>query len=229
MLSKHLRKLIQLGEIPSDINWKPCQTNTKLRIITETAANIRKDGRILIFCHYMQEMNMLKKLLTEKGLTVKMMNGNTKLKERKFIGLPFIKDDDWNKIFANSKYQNKTDTFKELLMPMLEPDVLLVQIQSCCEGLNLQQFNNVFFTSPHWNPAVEDQAICRAHRLGQKKKVKVYKFITKINSECKCGDENCPCVLSLDKYCNNVQEKKREAMQQFARDTSREERRDLPE
>lgn len=229
MLSKHLRKLIRLGEIPSDINWKPCQTNTKLRIITETAANIRKDGRILMFCHYMEEMNMLKKLLTEKGLTVKMMNGNTKLKERKFIGLPFIKDDDWNKIFAKSKYQNKTDIFKELLMPMLEPDVLLVQIQSCCEGLNLQQFNNVFFTSPHWNPAVEDQAICRAHRLGQKKKVKVYKFITKINSECNCGDENCPCVLSLDKYCNNVQEKKREAMQQFARDTSREERRDVPE
>ena len=135
------------------------------------------------------------------------------MKERKFIGLPFIKDDDWGKIFAKSKFEKETNLLQSLIMPMLEPDVLLVQIQSCCEGLNLQQFNNVFFTSPHWNPAVEDQAICRAHRIGQKKKVKVYKFITEIQN---LKDD----IITLDKYCNNVQEKKREAMQKFAKDTS---------
>ena len=92
-------------------------------------------------------------------------------------------------------------------MPMLEPDILLVQIQSCCEGLNLQQFNNVFFSSPHWNPAVEDQAICRAHRIGQTKKVKVYKFITEIKTN--RINKDSP-IISLDTHCHNVQEKKRE-------------------
>jgi len=226
ILSQHLKKLIAMGEIPSDISWAPCRTNTKLRIITETAVKASKDGRILMFCHYIHEMNLLKKMLEEGGLTVKMMNGKTRLKERKFIGLPFIKDDDWGKIFAKSKFEENTNLLQSLIMPMLEPDVLLVQIQSCCEGLNLQQFNNVFFTSPHWNPAVEDQAICRAHRLGQKKKVKVYKFITEIETD--RGESDGLCVISLDKHCNNIQEKKREAIERFARDASIE-KRNVPE
>ena len=33
-------------------------------------------------------------------------------------------------------------------------DVLILQIQTGCEGLNLQQFNEIYFVSPHWNPAV---------------------------------------------------------------------------
>ena len=127
-----------------------------------------------MFCHYIEEMELLKNIMEKKGLTVKVMNGKTKHKERKFIGLPSIKDDDWEKIFdlgpSIRRFAPQKDCLKNLIMPMLEPDVLLVQIQSCCEGLNLQQFNNVFFTSPHWNPAVEDQAICRAHRIGQTKK-----------------------------------------------------------
>ena len=226
ILSRHLKKMLMSGEIPHDIAWSPCKTNTKLRLISEKSKEIRKDGRILIFCHYMQEMNLLKKMLTEKGLKVKMMNGKTTIKERKFIGLPYIKDDDWTNIFLKSKYEKHTNTFQKLLMPFLEPDVLLVQIQSCCEGLNLQQFNNVIFTSPHWNPAVEDQAICRAHRLGQKKKVKVYKYIVKPNLSYH-NNEVIP-TISLDEHCNNIQEKKREAMRKFAQNAS-EERRDIPE
>ena len=43
------------------------------------------------------------------------------------------------------------------------PDVLVVQIQTACEGLNLQHFSEIYFSTPHWNPAVEDQAVARAH------------------------------------------------------------------
>ena len=103
------------------------------------------------------------------------------------------------------------------IIPTLSPDVLMVQIQSCCEGLNLQQFSTVFFTSPHWNPAVEDQAIARAHRIGQKKQVKVYKYIT---AGLGAGGLDSG-TLSLDQYCINVQEKKREAMKQFQKDNKR--------
>ena len=55
-------------------------------------------------------------------------------------------------------------------------DVLILQIQTGCEGLNLQQFNEVYFVTPHWNPAVEDQAVARCHRIGQQKPVYIFKF-----------------------------------------------------
>ena len=38
-------------------------------------------------------------------------------------------------------------------------------------GLNLENFNTVYFTSPSWNPSLKDQAIARAHRIGQKNQV----------------------------------------------------------
>jgi SNF2 family DNA or RNA helicase len=62
---------------------------------------------------------------------------------------------------------------------ILESDleVLVLQIQTGCEGLNLQkQYSEVYFVSPHWNPAVEEQAIARCHRIGQTKSVQVYKY-----------------------------------------------------
>ena len=46
-------------------------------------------------------------------------------------------------------------------------------------GLNLTSADYVFILDPWWNPAVEEQAMSRAHRMGQKKKVFVYRFITK--------------------------------------------------
>jgi SNF2 family DNA or RNA helicase len=56
-------------------------------------------------------------------------------------------------------------------------DVLILQIQTGCEGLNLQEnYSEIYFVSPHWNPAVEQQAIARCHRIGQKKVVVVNRF-----------------------------------------------------
>lgn len=62
------------------------------------------------------------------------------------------------------------------------PQVLILQIQTSCEGLNLQRYSEVYFTSPHWNPAIESQAIARCHRTGQAKDVNVFKFIFKHDS-----------------------------------------------
>jgi SNF2 family DNA or RNA helicase len=56
-------------------------------------------------------------------------------------------------------------------------DVLILQIQTGCEGLNLQEnYSEIYFVSPHWNPAVEEQAIARCHRIGQQKIVIVNRF-----------------------------------------------------
>jgi len=82
-----------------------------------------------------------------------------------------------------------------------EGDVLLIQIQAGCEGLNLQQFSEVYFTSPHWNPAMEEQAIARCYRLGQKEDVDVFRF-TMIDDD----------GMTMDEYIHDVQDRKREDM-----------------
>jgi hypothetical protein len=64
-----------------------------------------------------------------------------------------------------------------ILAPDAAINVLILQIQTCCEGLNLQQFSEVYFVSPDWNPAVEDQAIARCHRFGQTEPVSVFRFV----------------------------------------------------
>ena len=60
--------------------------------------------------------------------------------------------------------------------------------------------------SPHWNPFVEEQAIARCHRIGQKEDVNIFKFeMSGFNK----NDENIDTV-SLEKYINKVQDDKRE-------------------
>jgi SNF2 family DNA or RNA helicase len=55
----------------------------------------------------------------------------------------------------------------------------LISIKAGGVGLNLTQADYVFILDPWWNPAVEQQAIDRTHRIGQDKKVFIYKFISK--------------------------------------------------
>jgi non-specific serine/threonine protein kinase len=64
---------------------------------------------------------------------------------------------------------------KEILKKEL--DVLILQIKTGNEGLNLQEYNEIYFITPDWNPKIEEQAIGRCYRMGQKKEVHVFKFI----------------------------------------------------
>jgi SNF2 family DNA or RNA helicase len=85
-------------------------------------------------------------------------------------------------------------------------EVLILQIQTGCEGLNLQEnYSEIYFVSPQWNPAVEDQAIARCHRIGQTKDVFVYRFQMQEFKE--LGIETP--ILNIEEYIHNVQEKKR--------------------
>ena len=91
---------------------------------------------------------------------------------------------------------------REVIMQS-SPDVLILQVQTCCEGLNLQQFKEVYFVSPHWNPAVEDQAVARSHRIGQTEDVHVYRF--KMDSFDQDQDD-----MTIEDYASQLQKKKRE-------------------
>src|SRR5690606_38860420 len=57
--------------------------------------------------------------------------------------------------------------------------VFLISLKAGGVGLNLTAADYVFLLDPWWNPAVEAQAIDRAHRIGQENKVIIYKFITR--------------------------------------------------
>jgi SNF2 family DNA or RNA helicase len=82
------------------------------------------------------------------------------------------------------------------------PEILILQIQTSCEGLNLQHYSEVYFTSPHWNPSIESQAIARCHRTGQTKNVSVYKFIfTSSNTSIE------EYILSIQKYKSSLANK----------------------
>jgi len=57
--------------------------------------------------------------------------------------------------------------------------LFLLSLKAGGTGLNLTAADYVFILDPWWNPASENQAIDRAHRIGQQKNVFVYKFITR--------------------------------------------------
>jgi SNF2 family DNA or RNA helicase len=160
---------------------------SKLDAVIELIVSRKDNGKgKIIFCHYHGEIDIIAQKLVASGLK----------KVVTYDG-------------RNSGGEN--------LATLAEPaDALVIQIQTGCEGLNLQHnFSEIYFVSPHWNPCVEDQAIARCHRIGQLKPIDVFKFEM-------CGfakDEDSevdPCTL--EKYVNKVQDVKREISRQILGD-----------
>ena len=70
-------------------------------------------------------------------------------------------------------------------------------------GLNLTEADYVFIIDPWWNPAAENQAINRAHRIGQNKHVFVYRFITENSIEEKIQQLQEHKSSLADKFINS--------------------------
>ena len=125
------------------------QYQSKLQSVVDKLI-MRKDreGK-LVFCHFREEMSKLKKMLCERGIDeeeISIIDGSISAKQR-----------------ANCIQRH--------------PKFLILQIQTACEGLNLQEhYSEIYFVSPNWNPAIEQQAIARCHRIGQQKQVYVFRF-----------------------------------------------------
>jgi SNF2 family DNA or RNA helicase len=93
-------------------------------------------------------------------------------------------------------------------------DILIGQIRMCSEGLNLQEhYSEVYFTSPHFNPAIEQQAIARCWRIGQKKEVNVFRFINHYKEK---GNEH-----TMDTYSEKIQIVKKNILCQFEEEAMR--------
>ena len=104
-------------------------------------------------------------------------------------------------------FDGRTSATKRFTILREKNEALILQIQTGCEGLNLQEnYSEIYFVSPHWNPAVEDQAVARCHRIGQLKPVMVQKFeMCNFVSD----DDQQIHTKTMDTYISNVQEKKR--------------------
>lgn len=154
-------KLALIGDIEDKnifTDYSQKYLSQKMKAVLSTLYNQNslypKNNRI-IFCNYIDEMNILKDNITQfytnKGLDV-----------------PSIE-------LINSKISKKKQS--TILENKETPtNILILQLSMCAEGLNLQNYNEVYFVSPTYNPSIEQQAIARCYRRGQQKDVFVFKF-----------------------------------------------------
>jgi len=82
------------------------------------------------------------------------------------------------------------------------PKVLVAQIQAGGVGLNIQAASVVILCEPQWNPAIEEQAIARAHRMGQVRRVDVHRLLAED---------------SVDQQMLEITKEKREEFDEYAR------------
>ena len=124
----------------------------KLELLREIIVDAVEGGKkLLIFSQFVQMLKILRKMLKEENITHEYMDGSTKNRQ---------------KVIDNFNNNNNIRTF-------------LISLKTGGYGLNLTSADTVIIVDPWWNPMGENQAIDRAHRIGQTKKVMVYKIITK--------------------------------------------------
>ena len=111
---------------------------------------IAKRSKVLIFSQFVKMLHLLRDDLIEEGIVFNYLDGSTRDR------------------------QAQVDTFQN----DKNISVFLISLKAGGVGLNLTAADYVFILDPWWNPAVENQAVDRSHRIGQKKTVFYYKFIT---------------------------------------------------
>lgn len=208
LLQDAVRTLQERGELSWDINLKKVKTCSKMTAIAKhikTNTDEYEGRRKIVFCHFRGQIDMLKALLIKMGIVCDSVDGRTKKKQRK-VALGYAVGVEGFALVCK-KWRDSAEWLFPLVDKFVVPQVLIVQIQTANEGLNLQHYQDIYFTSPHWNYAVESQAIARAHRIGQTREVRVFRFIME-NFESD-GESS----ITIDRYCQIVQERKKELMQ----------------
>lgn len=165
----------------------------KLELFLQILPDLVSNGhRILVFSQFTSMLDIIQNSLKELGYEYFYMEGNTKVSER----------NDFVKRFNAGEGQ-----------------LFLISLKAGGTGLNLVGADTVIHFDPWWNPAVEDQATDRAHRIGQKNSVQVIKLITKGTIEEK--------IFKLQKKKKELSDSVIEAKEVFINSLSKEELEEL--
>jgi len=125
----------------------------KLDMAVETVVMARESGhRILLFSQFTSMLSIIKRELDKLGAKYLYLDGATPSKTRMDMASCFNRG---------------------------ESDLFLISLKAGGTGLNLVGADVVMHFDPWWNPAVMDQASDRAHRIGQKRAVQVFRFVAK--------------------------------------------------
>lgn len=211
LLHQAIGRMKAKGQLAPDVRLRDIKTCSKITaIVNHMRRGLVSDPRRckMVFCHYRGEIDLLEAMLKRYKISCVVVDGRTRTREKRLAFHSVLSKADWCTISKQHSVLGVGHMY-DMLRPFLVPSVMIVQIQSACEGLNLQHFHDIYFASPHWNPAVEDQAIARAHRMGQEADVRVYRFMMRQ------FDEDDDDTITLDQYCWLVQQKKRELMMMF--------------
>ncbi|MBL8818540.1 MAG: DEAD/DEAH box helicase [Planctomyces sp.] len=134
-----------------DPDWKG--SSAKLELLMERLEQLKERGhRPLIFSQFTSHLALIREACEKAGISYQYLDGQTTPQTR----------------------QDRVNAFQAG-----EGDVFLISLKAGGTGLNLTAADYVIHMDPWWNPAVEDQATDRAHRIGQTKNVMVYRIIAR--------------------------------------------------
>lgn len=148
---KGITKLRQICDAPALAGEKNADSKISSKIETLiTHIEDRSSGhKILVFSQFVTMLDLIKEQLNEKRIPYSYLTGRTKNREA-----------------VINEFQDNPDI-----------RVFLISLKAGGTGLNLTEANYVYIVDPWWNPAVENQAIDRCYRIGQKKNVVAVRLI----------------------------------------------------
>ncbi|MGB3546913.1 MAG: helicase-related protein, partial [Saprospiraceae bacterium] len=147
-----LTKLRQAACHPALVDSKVQLDSSKLALVAETIKELREGNhKALIFSQFVKHLRLVEEWVKAEGIPYQYLDGST----------PGPKRDEAVQAFQRG-----------------EGDVFLISLKAGGTGLTLTAADYVLHLDPWWNPAVEDQASDRAHRIGQQRPVTVYRFVT---------------------------------------------------
>ena len=147
-----LTKLRQLANHPRLLDPESAVDSGKFEDILHRVETALGEGhKILLFSQFVKYLSLFRAYFDERQLPYAYLDGSTTDRQKQV-----------------ARFQDDTSV-----------KLFLISLKAGGVGLNLTAADYVFILDPWWNPAVEAQAIDRAHRIGQDKTVFTYKFITK--------------------------------------------------
>lgn len=145
-----LLRLRQAACHPALLPGRDDEDSAKLRLLLDRLEQAAEDGhRALVFSQWTSLLDLIEPRLAEAGIAHLRLDGSTP-----------------NRSKVVEEFQHEQG-----------PPVLLISLKAGGSGLNLTAADHVFLMDPWWNPAVEDQAADRTHRIGQERPVFVHRLI----------------------------------------------------